>query len=359
MFVKNLTLSHFRNYDQEDFSFHPRMNVIIGHNAQGKTNLIESLYYLSLCRSFRVLDDQALIQQNQDYATISCEIQEKKKSYLLRTIIHEKGKSLFFGKTSILKTSEFIGLLNVVLFSPEDLYLFSQAPRYRRRFIDQELMKVSKKYLFHLNRFNAVLKERNSLLKKNLVDEAMLDVLDIQLVEAELIIIQARSVFIKFLNQWIESLFESISGMKLKLQIVLNHGIEINQLTKESLLESHKNSRVRDIETKVTNVGIHRADMTFLLGNQDLLMVASQGQKRLVMIAFKLSILRYIEFVSGKKAIVLLDDVLSELDENRQLRLLKSLNNDYQCFITTTHLSPVLNIKDMNVIKINNGSVQV
>lgn len=153
MYIKSLELSHYRNYHHLQVSFQPYLNVIVGKNAQGKTNLIEALYYLSLCRSFRTNQDQALIQKEEKYANLACQIEERKQESYLRCILHGNGKSLFIGKINISKTSEFIGRLNVVLFSPEDIYLFSQAPKARRKFMDQELMKLSKKYLFHLTRY--------------------------------------------------------------------------------------------------------------------------------------------------------------------------------------------------------------
>ena len=292
MYIKSLELSHYRNYHHLQVSFQPYLNVIVGKNAQGKTNLIEALYYLSLCRSFRTNQDQALIQKEEKYANLACRIEERKQESYLRCILHEKGKSLFIGKINISKTSEFIGRLNVVLFSPEDIYLFSQAPKARRKFMDQELMKLSKKYLFHLTRYQILLKERNMLLRKTKIDETMLDILDQQMVESEVEILKRRISFLQFINQKIKSLFQSISDMPLDLKIEIKQGIEVEKIEKKELVEAHLSSRKRDIETRITNVGIHRGDIQFLLDGTDILLSASQGQKRLVMFAFKLTILR-------------------------------------------------------------------
>ena len=359
MYIKSLELSHYRNYHHLQVSFQPYLNVIVGKNAQGKTNLIEALYYLSLCRSFRTNQDQALIQKEEKYANLACQIEERKQESYLRCILHEKGKSLFIGKINISKTSEFIGHLNVVLFSPEDIYLFSQAPKARRKFMDQELMNLSKKYLFHLTRYQILLKERNMLLRKTKIDETMLDILDQQMVESEVEILKRRISFLQFINQKIEGLFQSISGMPLDLKIEIKQGIEVEKIEKKELVEAHLSSRKRDIETRITNVGIHRGDIQFLLDGKDILLSASQGQKRLVMIAFKLTILRYIEFISKRKAIVLLDDVLSELDLERQKRLIHAVKNDYQCFITATHLPDGLKLEQTNCISIEDGKIKV
>ncbi|MBW9212501.1 MULTISPECIES: DNA replication/repair protein RecF [Terrabacteria group] len=359
MYIKSLRLSHYRNYQELQVSFQPNINVIVGKNAQGKTNLIEALYYLSLCRSFRTSQDQALIQNGEEYADLVCWLKEEKQESYLRCILHEKGKSLFIGKTNVSKTSEFIGRLNVVLFSPEDIYIFSQAPRARRKFMDQELMKLSKKYLFHLTRYNTLLKERNVLLKKASIDETMLDILDKQMVTSEVEILKRRSSFLKFINQEIERLFQSLSGMKLRLQVVMNNGIEVDKIDEEILLKAHLFSRQKDIEYHITNVGIHRGDIQFRLADNDILLSASQGQKRLVMIAFKLAILHYIEFISKRKAVVLLDDVLSELDLERQKRLLDAVKNGYQCFITTTYLPDSLKLEKLNCISIQDGKVKI
>lgn len=197
------------------------------------------------------------------------------------------------------------------------------------------------------------------LLRKTKIDETMLDILDQQMVESEVEILKRRISFLQFINQKIEGLFQSISGMPLDLKIEIKQGIEVEKIEKKELVEAHLSSRKRDIETRITNVGIHRGDIQFLLDGKDILLSASQGQKRLVMIAFKLTILRYIEFISKRKAIVLLDDVLSELDLERQKRLIHAVKNDYQCFITATHLPDSLKLEQTNCISIEDGKIKV
>lgn len=359
MYIKQLKLFNYRNYQSLDISFNKKMNVIIGKNAQGKTNLLESIYFLSLARSFRTNEERTLIKYENEFSDISCLLSENDQDKYLRSIIYQKGKSFFIGKTIISKVSDFIGQLNVVLFSPEDLYLFSQAPRYRRRFIDQELSKLSKKYFYHLNCFHKILKERNNFLKNNFVDEKMMDVFDFQLVGEEYEIIKLRSSFIEYINCKIKDLFYEISGMNLNVEIEIKHGIETSEMSKECLLKEHYKSRYKDFETHTTNVGIHHADIKFLFDGKNILWLASQGQKRLVMIAFKLSLLKYIEFISKRKAIVLLDDVLSELDIEKQNYLIKKLDVDYQCFITTTNWFEKSQSKERKIIVVANGEVQL
>jgi DNA replication and repair protein RecF len=210
MIVRNLRLRNFRNYESLEIELSPGLNWITGANAQGKTNLLESLVYLSLTRSFRISDDRKLIKSGCAFADCACTVYED-QDLLLRAVIHPGGKTLSVNRQPVQKTSEFIGILNTVLFSPDDLGIFLDAPMARRKLLDQEITKVSSGYLFALKRYRSLLKDRNALLKQPRIDFSYLDVLDAQMIQEMKVIIEERRAFVKRINDSITDLYRRIS----------------------------------------------------------------------------------------------------------------------------------------------------
>ena len=357
MRVEKLWLRNYRNYENEEVIFNSHMNIITGKNAQGKTNLLESLVYLSLTRSHRIMDDSKLIMNQQDISKIGCEVSEEDKTRL-EIVLHPGGKTLFINKQPIQRSSEFIGKLNVVLFSPDDLNLFYDAPRTRRRIIDQEITKINKKYLYSLNHYRELLKDRNSLLKSNHIDESYLESLDEQMIKDEVVIINERKQFIQQMNKVINKIYQTLSEEKNNVQIKYDCCIDQDKDYETELKKLYEVNRKKDIETHVTNVGIHREDIEFMINEDEVIHIASQGQKRMIVLAFKLSLLQYIESNTKHKPVLLLDDVLSELDKNRQKKLLEMIQKDYQCFITTTDLPNELNISDYTEYVVTEGKIE-
>ena len=182
MIIDTLKLRNFRNYENLSVTFDPKLNVITGQNAQGKTNLLESIVYMSLTRSHRILNEKKLIREDMPFAEIRCIFSDEGDRKELGAVIHPQGKTLLVNRYPVKKTSDFIGLLNVVIFSPDDLYLFNEMPRERRKVMNQEIAKISSGYLLAMNRYQNFLKERNSLLKNRTVDETYLDILDEQMI---------------------------------------------------------------------------------------------------------------------------------------------------------------------------------
>lgn len=362
MIILNLKLRNFRNYENLDISFGKGMNVITGKNAQGKTNLLESMIYLSLTRSHRISDDKRLIKEGESYAHIRCDYEDEYKRQI-EAVIYPKGKTLLVRKQPVKRSSEFIGLLNVILFAPDDLRMFIDPPKERRRVMNQEITKVSPRYLLSLNQYQNLLKNRNLLLKSNQVDLNLLDTLDEQMAKEEVLIIKSRNLFVKSLQEVIPTLYQKISDTNISLQLkykcCLDEVSENEQDLYESLLKMHQDSRKKDLEYKVTSVGIHHEDLEFMMDDQKLVFVASQGQKRMAMLAFKLSLLAYIKKETGKKPILLLDDVLSELDEHRQKKLLDMVNGPYQCFITATEVPEYLKYKNIQIYEVDHGSIEL
>ncbi len=357
MIVKKVRLRNFRNYSFCEFEFSDGINVITGKNAQGKTNLIESLIYLSLTRSHRILNDKQLIKDGYEFADIKCRFIDQGSSREIEAIIHQKGKTLMVQHQPVKKSSEFVGLLNVVLFSPDDLNIFTDAPKDRRKIMNQELSKTSSKYLNSLSRFNAILKERNLLLKRIHVDTNLLDTFDEQMSELECNIIQERKVFINTINQNICDIYKKLSDDTIRVQVKYNCCLE-NDVSIENILFEHKKHREKDIENHVTTFGIHREDFTFEMNDRNLVQFASQGQKRMTVLSFKMSLLKYITIRTHRQPILLLDDVLSELDLDRQNKLMDMVGGSFQCLITATEIPEFLKNKKMKIFQIDHGNIQ-
>ena len=360
MIVKDIRIRNFRNYESAQLTLDPKMNLLTGHNAQGKTNLLECLVYLSLTRSFRVSEDRRLIHTDCDFARIGCTVtDENSRDCLLEAVIHSGGKNLAVNRMPIRKTSEFVGLLNTVLFSPDDLSIFLDSPRERRRLLDQEITKVSSGYLYALKNYRGLLKDRNALLKQYSVDSSYLEILDTRLIEQQVVILKERKQFIDAMNRWMPSYYRTLSGEESEASIRYHSCVKLSEedLT-GSLQEMYLNSRDKDLEFHSTNNGIHREDISFLLDGENVIHCASQGQKRMIMLGFKLAILRFIEEVSHKKAVFLLDDVLSELDQDRQRTLMSMIQEPYQCVITGTEIPAFLKTGSLKEFRIENGTIQ-
>ncbi len=355
MIVKKLKLRNYRNYKALEIEPGPGMNLITGHNAQGKTNLLESLVYISLTRSHRIHDDKKLIRNGSEFAQITC-IYDDGVQRQLDAVIHHKGKTLMAYRQPVKRSSDFIGKLNVVLFSPDDLTIFTDSPADRRRLMNQEIAKVSPRYLQALNQYNRLLKNRNLLLKRDHPNQTLLDTMDEQMSQAESIIIQSRYEFVNQMNLQLTKMYQILSKDTINVTMTYQCYCKL-PITQENILQTRRDARQNDLLHHSTTVGIHREDLVFQMNDTILYHVASQGQKRMTVLAFKLALMQYIEQKTGQKPVLLLDDVLSELDLQRQNQLLQMIQEPYQCFITATEV-PILmkNIK-MNHFVIENGQL--
>lgn len=358
MKINTLSLSQYRNYTSFTGQFRDGLNVIVGQNGQGKTNLLESIYFLSTLRSFRTTQDKDLIQFDEDYFRINAEIFQQDSLQKYQLVVLKTGKSIKVNNTILKKSSDYLGLVNCVLFSPQDLSFFSDSPKVRRKFLDIESTKLSKKVLTHLNNYYKVLKERNALLKQTHVDEALLDILTQQLIDDMFVIVNYRSKLIEFLNQRTHELFNKISHkdhlIEFKYQTEINETDE--QLFKELMLNKMNQNKSRDILFKMTHSGAHRDDLVTLMDSIDINSIASQGQKRLVLLAMKLALIEFIVLELNEPPILLLDDVFSELDSEHQQRFIDFCPQSIQTIITTTS---VLDLKqEMTIFEIKNGQLE-
>lgn len=344
MRIDSLSLVHFRNYNQYTMTFDKDINILIGKNAQGKTNIIEAIYVLSLSKSFRTSHHLQMVSFDEKYCKIQGDIFSNKRKKQLEIIINDTYKKAKIDGKEIVRSSDYVGHLNVVVFIPDDLSLVKGNPSIRRKFIDLELSKVSPIYVFYLQKYQHLLKERNKFLKNNQgkdsYDTLYLDVLDEQLAKLQIEIIQKREDFIKILSTQVQTIYQSISS--LQEQITLSYACFIKQeVTYEGILLMYQKSRKRDIRYGMTHIGIHKDDMLLMMDEKEAAMFASQGQQRTIVLAIKIALVEVIKEQIGEYPVLLLDDVLSELDDHRKTMLLNILDKKIQTFITTTSIEGI------------------
>ena len=332
----SLELFHFRNYEKQSFSFEENcIHCLCGKNAQGKTNLIESIYFLSYLHSFRTRQVSSMVQNDNDFFKIHGLVENKQRKEDLKIVVSEKKKYLYRYQNPVNRFSDFVGIVNAVLFCPDDMIIF-QSPKQRRHLIDMELIKLSKTYTSTLSAYQKLLKERNFALKSHQIDSILIQTYTEQIIEQQQIIIRQRSHFVKDLVDKAKSLYPLFSSGNENIDAYYRTFIEIDDSMKQSLIEAYEKSYEKDVRYKQTTMGIHKDDIVFLLNGKEMDQVASQGQKRSFLLALKLALCQIIYEKSNQYPILLLDDVFSELDDFRKKSLIQSLPKEMQIFITTT-----------------------
>ena len=355
MKIHNLRLRQFRNLNNVSLKFHSGLNVIVGDNGQGKTNLVESLVFLSSGRSFRVADDSLLIHTAKEFASIDADLDN---STQLKVVISDKGKYMQINQNTVKKLSDFMGQCNVVLFSPDDLNFISDTPRRRRHDIDLELGKMSNQYIGLLRSYTKLLTERNAHLKSNSVDYDYLEILTDQLIKSEEPIICIREKFSREIIPYISEIYQKLTGTESLVSLEYKSPVSCDGDISSKLLQRMRDSLQRDIETRMTNVGIHRDDFIFKVDGSPVLHVASQGQRRMLMIAYKLALVELIHKQSQTYPILCLDDLFSDVDSGRRKSVVEMLPDAMQVFITTTDLSFIITDRDHYVFEVESGQVR-
>ncbi len=358
MQLNSLTLTSFRNYQNESFTFDPYINIFIGKNAQGKTNVLESIYLLSMTRSFRTSKYREMIQFEHDFSKIEGQVVTNNKETSMKLVISKEGKKAFINNNTINKSSDYIGYLNTILFLPSDMSLVQGSPSYRRKLIDQEISKISPIYMYNINKYHKLLKERNAYLKllhqkHNGADE-YLEVLSEQLASVQKELISRRLEFVHLLDEISHSLYDYISQ---KESLHIEYRSRYKKYDKESIMNEYVKTYKKDIQYQTTSMGIHKDDLLFLLDNKNASLYASQGQQRSIVLSIKIGLLEIVKKEIGEYPILLLDDVLSELDDERKTKLLNLIDHKIQTFITTTSIDGIHHhlINESNKIYIENG----
>lgn len=334
MIIKSIELSNFRNYKDLDIQFDAGTNILYGDNAQGKTNILEAAYLSGTTKSHKGSKDKEMIRFGEEESHIRTIVVKNEKEYQIDMHLRSRGaKGVAVNKIPIKRASELFGILNIVFFSPEDLNIVKNGPAERRRFIDSELCQIDKLYLSDLTKYNKILSQRNALLKEISFRPNMADTLpvwDEQLLEYGRRIIKSRKKFIEELNEIIHDIHYNISGGREKL--ILKYEPNIDDIFFEDELSK---VRSKDLKLCQTTVGPHRDDMLFSNDGVDIRKYGSQGQQRTAALSLKLSEIDLVKKVIHNTPVLLLDDVLSELDSNRQNYLLNSIS-DIQTIITCT-----------------------
>ena len=365
MIIKSLELSDYRNYESLFMNLDSGTNILFGDNAQGKTNILEAIYMSATTKSHRLSKDKEIIRFGKQEAHIRTIIE--KDDLETRVDMHlrsSKSKGIAIDGVKIKKAAELMGLTKIVFFSPEDLSIIKNGPAERRRFIDIELCQLDSFYLYNLNNYNKIVNQRNNLLKNLFVNPELKDTLSIwdkQLISYGSKIIERRKQFISQLNEIIFSIHSNLSGEREKLRLIYEPNSDIDDYA----LELEKNHD-RDIRLKQTTVGPHRDDISFNVISDstngieiDIRKYGSQGQQRTAALSLKLSEIELVKKLTKDTPVLLLDDVLSELDSNRQNFLLNSIG-DIQTIITCTGLDEFVNNRfEVNkVFKVTNGTVE-
>ncbi len=355
--INRLSLKHFRCYDALDVTFDEGINLIIGNNAQGKTSLIEAIYVLALSKSHKTTFDQVLIKDDEPFSKIHGDATLNQRTSQLEIIISKAGKKARYNQVEYRRLSDYIGIMNVVMFAPEDLNIIKGAPGERRRFLDLEMTQFNRHFLHHMTQYKKVLKERNehlkTLQKKRSNDYVLLEVLTDQLVHYGKKIIQARKSFINDLQGPFAAMYKNLSGET-------NLTMRYEPSVEGDLKQAYHNKQTLDILSGTTTIGPHRDDLGFYFQEEDIKKVASQGQLRSVALSLKLGVIDLLESQTQAVPIILLDDVFSELDRTRQENILKYINKKAQVFITTTSIGSINleNLKQYKVYTIDNGHIK-
>ena len=359
MFIKRLQMLNYRNYNVLDISLGPHVNVFMGDNAQGKTNILEGIYYCAFARSHRTSKDRELINWNADNALLSVSVgRERLDKRIDISILKDGKKAIQINKIKIKKIGELFGNFNVVMFSPEDLKIIKDSPGVRRKFIDMELCQLNPKYYYNLVQYNKVLNERNILLRNRNTSSEMLEIYDMQLVEFGYNIIRDRIKYIESLNKYAEKIHSDITSGKEKINFKYISTIKDLENIKENFYTLLEKNRSKDCDRGITSIGPHRDDFFVYINDIDTKSYGSQGQQRTAVLTMKFSSLEIIKELTGEFPVLLLDDVLSELDFNRKKYILSTIGQ-IQTVITCTGIEDLYEYLDekAKVFKVKNGEI--
>jgi DNA replication and repair protein RecF len=341
MIVTGLELKDFRNYDHLNMLFSSGTNILFGENAQGKTNILESVYLCGTTKSHRGSKDKEMVMFHKEEAHIRVTLEKNDISHKIDLHLKKnKTKGVAIDGIPIKRQGDLFGMLNLVFFSPEDLYIIKNGPGERRRFLDLELCQLDKLYLYNLSNYNKIIAQRNNLLKQISFNRNLLDTLyvwDTKLVEYGKKLIHSRNEFINHLNDLVNGIHSKLTGGKENL--LLQYEPNVKEQEFEVKL---KEALEKDLALKMTTVGPHRDDFCFMMRSIDIRKYGSQGQQRTAALSLKLAEIELVKSIIKENPILLLDDVLSELDRQRQTHLLNNIGG-IQTIITCTGLEEFVN----------------
>ncbi|HHX16318.1 MAG TPA: DNA replication/repair protein RecF [Mollicutes bacterium] len=366
MIVRKIQLKNFRNYENLDIELNKKINVFLGNNGQGKTNILESIYVLAITKSYRTNQDTDLIRASTKSTKIKGIIKKKESQNEseLEILINNKGKKVSINKKPIKKISEYISYFNVITFHPDDLILLKGSPSERRKFLNVEIGQLDNQYLMYLNNYNTILKNRNDYLKKITLesyDSGYLDIITRQLVDNAVMIYMYRQDFIDKLNKAIKKVNGKIKGLEdVELKYETSVSITTAEEIKQALIEKYKNNLQREIFITQTITGPHRDNFLFFMGENNIKDFGSQGQQRMAVLSLKLAEIEIFKEKKGEYPLLLLDDVFSELDNRKKIAIMRYLSKRMQIVITTTDINniDISEFKEISIFMVKNGVVK-
>lgn len=342
MKITKLELNNFRNYKKKIFDNFSNLNIIIGKNGIGKTSIIEAIYLGSLAKSFKTNNEHLIIKNDSDYFRIKIYYFDYGPKKNLEVFYDKDGKKTKINSKIQRKLSEFISQYRVIMLSPDELKLIKSSPNTRRNYLNIQISQLHKEYLYFLNNYNTLIKNKNDYLKKLMfnsnLDTRYLDILDEKIVEEGLKIYSYRKKYIDMINDYINDIFKKYQENN-KIEIKYVSDYEIND--KQKLLEVLRKNRKKEINIGMTSFGVHRDDYEFLQNGNNAKEYSSQGLQKLIVLAMKLSEVQIFVKKYEIYPILLLDDLFSELDEKNRNNIFKSLDKKIQIFITTTDLKNI------------------
>lgn len=360
MKINSIKLNNYRNYTEEKVYFSPSLNVLLGKNAQGKTNLLEAIYYCAVAKSPRTTKESELVKWQSDNANILLDYETKAGNKKIEILLKRRGKKIVkVNRVNILKIADLVGAVKCVYFSPDELKLVKDAPQDRRKFLDTDISQLSKNYFYLLLKYNKILENRNKLLKETLDTstlEQTLPIWTMQLANVGAKIIAWRIKFLEKLKVYAKRSHSYLTSSQENLELQYQGIVaDSEQEIEKQLLKEYEQSKVKDIKLGYTTVGPHRDDIIMLVDGVDIRTFGSQGQHRTVALSLKLAELEIFKDECGEYPILLLDDVLSELDKDRQARLLEK-TREIQTILTTTNVNEYL-LDNATIIRVEDGKV--
>ena len=368
MKISKINLVNFRNYFKCSVSLNDNMNIFVGDNAQGKTNMLEAITILALTKSHRVGNSPNIIMFDKSKSTISGTVKDNRVISKLKVEIMDESKKLSINNTIIKKVADYISHLNVIVFTPDDLEIVKGSPNIRRNLLNIQLSQLSKEYLNVYNEYNKLLKTRNEYLKilfnNSIADTNYIDIITDKLIEKAIVIYQKRKEYIDLINININKFFEDISGDK-NISVKYVPNIEFDDFEYETirkkLKHTFKKNYLKELNYGMTIYGPHRDDFLFQYNDNDLKYYGSQGQQKVAILSFKLSEISIFKDICNSSPVLLLDDIFSELDIKKRNKLLKIISMyDIQSVITTTDLRNINKkyVENAFVFMVKNGNIE-
>ena len=357
MWIKDLNLYNFRNYFYENISFNDNINIFIGDNAQGKTNLLEACYYLANATSFKKIRDKDLIKFGQKEMKLSGTIRRSRSFKKVEILLNESDKNIFVNEVKYSRNKDLKSLFKLVLFTPEDLSIVKEGPNLRRDLLDEIIISIDFAYKNLRKDYDKILYQRNRLLKnkRSTYFKQELDAFDKSLVKLAYRIYKRREKFVKIIDEFANDFHNKLTNSKEELRI--DYLADISSKDEEKYYKKKKKKREDDLKYLSTQKGIHRDDISISINGKNTRIFSSQGQQRSAIINIKLAQLRLIKEVSSDKAVILLDDVFSELDEKRSHFLLENLEG-YQTIITATNTKSLEAVSSQKIKYIHDGRIR-